>query len=175
MLNFIAIWLKLLTFFDIESSFECLSRKMFKSFLIYKPTSIEVYYQMEQFDNEISAQLDNWTVFAFCQCETLSRGSKCEAPAPSLAATEAAAEYVIAALPASHKRWENAAAVRMCVCVCTCAGLTQWWLPPSALRHYCRGYCQSWALPLFLIFSLIKNFFFAFFIKLITYFCTSPI
>ena len=35
---------------------------------------------------------------------------------------------------------------------------------------------QSWALPVyFLIFSIIKNDFFAFFIKLIIYLCTSPI
>ena len=34
---------------------------------------------------------------------------------------------------------------------------------------------QSWALEYFLICSIIKNEFFAFFIKLITYFCTSPI
>ena len=35
--------------------------------------------------------------------------------------------------------------------------------------------CQSWALEIFLNFSIIKNDFFASFIKLITYFGTSPI
>ena len=34
---------------------------------------------------------------------------------------------------------------------------------------------QSWALSVFLNFSIIKNDFIAFFIKLVTYFCTSPI
>ena len=34
---------------------------------------------------------------------------------------------------------------------------------------------QSWALSVFFNFSIIKNYLFAFFIKLITYFCISPI
>ena len=34
---------------------------------------------------------------------------------------------------------------------------------------------QSWALSVFLNFSTITDDFFAFFYKLITYFCTSPI
>ena len=42
-------------------------------------------------------------------------------------------------------------------------------------RIYCMEMIQCWAISEFFIFSIIKNDFFAFLIKLITYFCTSPI
>ena len=54
----------------------------------------------------------------------------------------------------------------------------------NGFSDICDSKQQSWALAVscraghfryFFIFSLIKNDFFALFIKLITYFCTSPI